>query len=130
MFLSSPVRAQLDAEYRFPTAITRQLAGANSQQDEKLRQFNTQLESLEAKVFDWQLNENDLTKFDDEVQMGFDVQLLTADLLEQHVHLDPTKRSMKVSDRYNQIIACFLSCLSSSWSIVRRFRICSSAIAC
>lgn len=95
-FLRSSLRQQLDAEYRFPTAVGRQLTGATSVEDEKLRQLSSNMESLETKIANWELTDSELTKFDDEVQMGFDVQLLTPDLLEQYPHLDPTKRSMKV----------------------------------
>ena len=95
-FLRSSIRQQLDAEYRFPTAVGRQFTGASSVEDEKLRELSTNMESLETRVADWELTDSELTKFDDEVQMGFDVQLLTPDLLEQYPHLDPTKRSMKV----------------------------------
>ena len=91
----SNIRQQLDAEYRFPTAVGRQ---ATSVEDEKLRNFNTNIELLENKISTCELNDYELTKFDDEVQMGFDVQLLTPDLLEQYPHLDPTKRSVKVCD--------------------------------
>jgi hypothetical protein len=75
------------------------LTGASSVEDEKLRQLSSNVESLEMKVANWELTDSELTKFDDEVQMGFDVQLLTPDLLEQYPHLDPTKRSMKVGTK-------------------------------
>ena len=90
------MRQQLDAEYRFPTAVGRVVSSATSVEDDKLRNVHTIVESLEIKLSTCDLNDTDLTKFDDEVQMGFDVQLLTPDLLEQHPHLDPTQRSVKV----------------------------------
>ncbi|CAF2731013.1 unnamed protein product [Rotaria sp. Silwood2] len=94
-FLLSNVRQQLDAEYRFPTAVGRQITVPTSIEDEKLRNLNTNIESLENQISICNLNDNELTKFDDEVQMGFEVQLLTLDLLEQYPQLDPIKRSIK-----------------------------------
>ncbi|CAF3749028.1 unnamed protein product [Rotaria sp. Silwood1] len=96
-FLLSNIRQQLDAEYRFPTAVGQQITIPTSIEDEKLRHFNNNnnIESIENQISICNLNDIELTKFDDEVQMGFEVQLLTLDLLEQYPQLDPIKRSIK-----------------------------------
>ena len=98
----SNLRQQLDAEYRFPTAVGQQITAPTSIVDEKLRHFNTNTESLENQVSMYDLSDTELMKFDDEVQMGFEVQLLTPDLLEQYPQLDPIKRSIKVNSHFVQ----------------------------
>lgn len=55
---------------------------------------------MECQISLCDLNDAEVTKFDDEVQMGFEVQLLTPDLLEQYPQFDPTKRSNKVCNEY------------------------------
>lgn len=95
-FLLSDLRQQLDAEYRFPTAVGRQITLPTSIEDEKLRNFTNNIESLESQFSVCDLNDTELTKFDDEVQMGFEVKLLSPDLFEQYPQLDPMKRSIKV----------------------------------
>ncbi|CAF1573276.1 unnamed protein product [Rotaria magnacalcarata] len=94
-FLLSNVRQQIDAEYRFPTAVGLHVSLPTSVEDEKLRNFNNNIESLESQISLFNLNDVEITKFDDEVQMGFEVQLLTSDLLEQYPQLDPMQRSNK-----------------------------------
>lgn len=90
-FLQSAVRRQLDDQYRFP------IVNSNNIEDEKLRQITDNIENIDLQTPTFLPDECDQIKFDDEVQMGFEVQLLTADLLEQYPQLDPTKKSNKVS---------------------------------
>lgn len=58
--------------------------------------METHTESLENKISIDDLSNIEITKFEDEVPMGFEVQLLTADLIEQYPQLDPIKRIDKV----------------------------------
>ena len=95
-FLLSNTRQQLDAEYHFPTLVGGQPTGPTSIEDEQLRRMDTNIEAIDNKISVDDLNKIEVTKFEDEVPMGFEVQLLTADLIEQYPHLDPTRRSDKV----------------------------------
>ncbi|CAF1643001.1 unnamed protein product, partial [Adineta ricciae] len=94
-FLLSNTRQQLDAEYHFPTLVGGQPTGATSIEDEQLRRMNTNIETIDNNMSVDDLNNIEVTKFEDEVPMGFEIQLLTADLIEQYPHLDPTRRSDK-----------------------------------
>ncbi|CAF0724580.1 unnamed protein product [Adineta steineri] len=91
-FLLSNIRQRLDAEYHFPTVIGGQSTIPTSIEDEQLHNMNTNIESFDNKISIDDLNNIEITKFEDEVPMGFEVQLLTADLIEQYPQLDPTKR--------------------------------------
>jgi hypothetical protein len=92
----SNIRQQLDAEYRFPTAVARQLPIPTSIDDEKL--FNMKSEPMETRVSIPELNGDDRIKFDLEVQMGFEIQLLTDEVLQRYPQLDPMTRSIKVNN--------------------------------
>ncbi len=92
----STIRQQLDAEYHFPTVVGGQTTVPTSIEDERLRNMDTNTESLENQISIDDLSNIEITKFEDEVPMGFEVQLLTADLIEQYPQLDPTKRLDKV----------------------------------
>ena len=122
-FLVSSIRNELDSQYRFPTAVARQLATATSVEDEKLRQFTSSIDNLELNDPNFLSDEMEFTKFDDEVQMGFEVQLLTPDLIEQYPQLDPSKRTIKVNieDEFFETFISSRSVLSNaqstSWSM-------------
>jgi hypothetical protein len=98
-FLLSNVRQQLDAEYHFPTLVGGQPTAPTSIEDDQLRRMDVQTESIDNKVSADDLSNIEVTKFEDEEPMGFEVKLLTADLLEQCPQYDPAKRVDKVRDR-------------------------------
>jgi hypothetical protein len=93
-FFLSNIRQQLDAEYRFPTALARQLTIPTSIDDEKL--LNMKNEPMVTRISIPELNGDDAIKFDEEVHMGFEVQLLTDDVLQKYPQLDPMTRTIKV----------------------------------
>ncbi len=103
-FFLSNVRRQLDSKYRFPIALAQQTTVATNFRDEKLRSMNTNLELEDNRISILDLNDVETNKYDDELPMGFTVQLLTDEVLEQYPQLDPQKRSTKVC---NQLVLHF-----------------------
>jgi hypothetical protein len=92
----SNVRQQLDSAYRFPTALAQETTVPTSFDDAKLRSMNTNLELEDNRNSILDLNDVETTKYDDELPMGFTVQLLTDEVLEQYPQVDPQKRTIKV----------------------------------
>lgn len=95
-FFLSNARQQLDSAYRFPTALAQQTTVPTSFEDAKLRSMPTNLELEENRISLLDLKDIESTKYDDELPMGFTIQLLTDEVLEQYPQLDPQKRSIKV----------------------------------
>jgi hypothetical protein len=94
----SNIRQQLDSAYRFPTALGQQTTVPTSFEDAKLRSMNTNLDFEDNRISLLDLKDVETTKYDDELPMGFTIQLLTDEVLEQHPQLDPQKRTIKVRD--------------------------------
>lgn len=92
----SNIRQQLDSTYRFPTALGQQTTVPTSFEDAKIRSMNTNLELEDNRHSILDLKDIETTKYDDELPMGFTIQLLTDDVLEQYPQVDPSKRSIKV----------------------------------
>lgn len=92
----SNIRQQLDSAYRFPTALGQQTTVPTSFEDAKLRSMNTNLQLEDNRLSILDLTDIDSTKYDDELPMGFTIQLLTDEVLEQYPQVDPGKRPIKV----------------------------------
>jgi len=103
----SNIRQQLDSAYRFPTALGQQTTVPTSFEDAKLRSMNTNIELEDNRISILDLKDIETIKYDDELPMGFTIQLLTDEVLEQYPQLDPRKRPIKVCD----------SCSSFSFSM-------------
>lgn len=61
--------------------------------------MDVQTESIDNKISPDDLANIEVTKFEDEEPMGFEVKLLTADLIDQCPQYDPAKRVDRVRDR-------------------------------
>ncbi len=121
----SNIRQQLDSAYRFPTALGQQTTVPTSFEDAKLRSMNTNIELEDNRISILDLKDIETTKYDDELPMGFTIQLLTDEVLEQYPQLDPRKRPIKVCDHF-LVFSFFLSMKkisvlsnvkSTSWSL-------------
>ena len=99
-FFMSNVRQQLDSTYRFPNALGQQTTVPTSCDDAKLRSMKTNLELEDNRISILDLNDIEASKYDDELPMGFTVQLLTGEVLEKYPQLDPQKRPIKVCDEF------------------------------
>jgi hypothetical protein len=60
--------------------------------------MNSNIEFEENRLSVVNLKDFESIKFDDELPMGFTIQLLTDDVLQQNPQVDPSKRSIKVCD--------------------------------
>ena len=92
----SNARQQLDSAYRFPTALAQQTNAPTSFEDAKLRSMNTNLDFEDNRLSVVDIKDLEATKYDEELPMGFSIQLLTDEVLEQYPQLDPRNRSLKV----------------------------------
>lgn len=97
-FFLSNVRQQLDSAYRFPTALAQPTTVPTSFEDAKIRSMPTNLDFEDNRISIMDLKDAEVTKYDDELPMGFTIQLLTDEVLEQYPQLDPQKRPIKVAD--------------------------------
>ena len=104
-FFLSNVRQQLDSAYRFPTALAQQTTVPTSFEDAKIRSMNTNLDFEDNRLSILDLKDIEATKYDDELPMGFSIQLLTDEVLEQYPQLDPQKRPIKVCDYLVQLVS-------------------------
>ena len=92
----SNTRQQLDSAYRFPTALAQPTTVPTSFEDAKLRSMPIKLEPEENRISLLDIKDLESTKYDDELPMGFTIQLLTDEVLEQYPQLEPQKRPIKV----------------------------------
>jgi hypothetical protein len=121
----SNIRQQLDSAYRFPTALGQQTTVPTSFEDAKLRSMNTNIELEDNRISILDLKDIETTKYDDELPMGFTIQLLTDEVLEQYPQLDPRKRPIKVCDHFllfsifsiYEKISVLSNVKSTSWSL-------------
>lgn len=88
-FLLSNARQQLDSAYRLPTSF----------EDIPLRSMTNNLEYEDNRFSVVDIRDLETTKYDEEVPMGFSIQLLTNEVLEQYPRLDPRTRSLKVLNK-------------------------------
>lgn len=122
-FFLSNVRQQLDSAYRFPTALAQPTTVPTSYEDAKIRSMPTNLELEDNRISIMDLKDVEVTKYDDELPMGFTIQLLTDEVLEQYPQLDPQKRPIKVANvrlRSLSVIEGILvlsNAQSTSWSL-------------
>lgn len=122
-FFLSNVRQQLDSAYRFPTALAQPTTVPTSYEDAKIRSMPTNLELEDNRISIMDLKDVEVTKYDDELPMGFSIQLLTDEVLEQYPQLDPQKRPIKVVNvrlRFlsgSEGILVLSNAQSTSWSL-------------